>query len=820
MSEELLCLPCNEPLSPSIFMMRDSGGDEDQGWQNVEDAPISVERGENMRAADPDVVTTSDGECVQRPRAVPEPRTPSPDLVARHNLTHLPYASWCPHCVAARRANNPHFQREETFRRMIPLLVLDYCFVRNTQDEDLLPLLVGRIYPTRTVFAFPVDMKGRDPVAVAKLSEFIKANGLTKFVYKCDQERALDALSESAVEDALLPKLIEEAAQRIGRVATPADEDDVRIAVPENSPVGESQSNGKSERTVQMVEDQIRTMKLALEARIGARIPCSHPLMHWVVMHCADILNKYTVNRTGHSPYEETHGQKAPEKRVELGERVFYYTPKKGRRKLDPRWRLGVYLGHTGGSMEAYVGVPNGNVRMSRTVLRVVAESRWSKEMVQRVLGTPHELTPIDDGELNSDDIDASEQPYEPNEDTTAEPPADGSEANAPRRVRITAKDLKKHGFTVGCPRCIDLERGKANSVKNHSEQCRARLYKKFEDEEHDKYARVREERERGAPARDFFDFDPADYDKWLAREVDRENLLRPHRPEESEPEARRASEPEAKRARTRMRPHDRDCDFDEDSGLYVPSAVFRSKNLLKPDLPERHPDQCTPADHPDRNWHFPPTDHRHHRGLMGEEDDDEDVTEPTAKKARQFALTMNALVNAGVDPAVAKKHCAALTGQLPEASFVELYGRGAVVDEANGPRRNLNVRGLSAFDMRTMKPTGDNWDFNKASDRKLCLKIIGEMNPDFVIGSPPCTPWCVWNQHMNFKKMDPEKVRSMLAEGRTHLEFVARVYRRQIKNGKLFLHEQPATALSWDEKCILELIAHGDVKVVQADQC
>ena len=59
MSEELLCLPCNEPLSPSIFMMRDSGGDEDQGWQNVEDAPITVERGENMRAADPDVVTTS-----------------------------------------------------------------------------------------------------------------------------------------------------------------------------------------------------------------------------------------------------------------------------------------------------------------------------------------------------------------------------------------------------------------------------------------------------------------------------------------------------------------------------------------------------------------------------------------------------------------------------------------------------------------------------------------------------------------------------------------------------------------------------------------
>ena len=63
-----------------------------------------------------------------------------------------------------------------------------------------------------------------------------------------------------------------------------------------NSAVGESQSNGKAERTVQMVEDQIRTVKLALESRIGARIPCSHPVMQWVVLHCADILNKYTVN--------------------------------------------------------------------------------------------------------------------------------------------------------------------------------------------------------------------------------------------------------------------------------------------------------------------------------------------------------------------------------------------------------------------------------------------------------------------------------------------------------------------------------------------
>ena len=117
----------------------------------------------------------------------------------------------------------------------------------------------------------------------------------------------------------------------------------------------------------------------------------------------------------------------------------------------------------------------------SRTVVRVVAESRWSKELVQRILGTPSELAPVQDGELNSDDIEATEQPHEPNEEDTADHVlGEEDEQSASRRVRITMKDLKRHGFTSGCPRCIDLERGKSTSRRNHSEACRARMYQKL----------------------------------------------------------------------------------------------------------------------------------------------------------------------------------------------------------------------------------------------------------------------------------------------------------------------------------------------------
>ena len=129
----------------------------------------------------------------------------------------------------------------------------------------------------------------------------------------------------------------------------------------------------------------------------------------------------------------------------------------------------------------------------------------------------------------------------------------------------------------------------------------------------------------------------------------------------------------------------------------------------MKPDRPEDHPEQCRPVESPERNWRYPPSGYRHHRNLAGGDDDDEEVAEPDAKRARTFALTFNVLKNAGVNDVDARNYCNAILGDAPESTFVELYGRGAIVNEANGPRRNLGLKGLPAFDMRTMKPGGGN---------------------------------------------------------------------------------------------------------------
>ena len=40
------------------------------------------------------------------------PKGPSKQEREEHELTHMPYRSWCKHCVRGRGINNPHKKRE------------------------------------------------------------------------------------------------------------------------------------------------------------------------------------------------------------------------------------------------------------------------------------------------------------------------------------------------------------------------------------------------------------------------------------------------------------------------------------------------------------------------------------------------------------------------------------------------------------------------------------------------------------------------------------------------------------------------------------
>ena len=161
----------------------------------------------------------------------------------------------------------------------------DYCFVRNKEDEEALTVCVGQMSPSKAMFAAMCSVKGPEDVFVLnRLEAFLKDEGVYKIAYRSDQEPSIVALIEAALRNNGKAGAITEAA-------------------PEHSAVGESASNGMAEKTVQMFEDQLRTLKAALEAHMGTRLPVDHAVMKWLIQHVASIHNRQTTNSDGQTPY-------------------------------------------------------------------------------------------------------------------------------------------------------------------------------------------------------------------------------------------------------------------------------------------------------------------------------------------------------------------------------------------------------------------------------------------------------------------------------------------------------------------------------------
>ena len=92
--------------------------------------------------------------------------------------------------------------------------------------------------------------------------------------------------------------------------------------------------------------------------------------------------------------------------------------------------------------------------------------------------------------------------------------------------------------------------------------------------------------------------------------------------------------------------------------------------------------------------------------------------------------------------------------------------------------------KGLNALDLRTTKPNSQPWDVCKREDRKLARQMVNEQQPEWIVGAPRCMPLSIWSYAMNYPKMDPNRVRAMVAEGRIHLNFICSFYRKQVLAG------------------------------------
>ena len=124
----------------------------------------------------------------------------------------------------------------------------------------------------------------------------------------------------------------------------------------------------KVEAYVKAEKDKIKTEKTAkdkLARMLGEQT--GQQLSYDI--HENFVINKNAVSRSGVTPYDDLHGRKPKERRMEFGEQVFYSISKQGRAKMDVRWKMGVFLGHTATTAEHYVGTRNGDVLRCRSCI-------------------------------------------------------------------------------------------------------------------------------------------------------------------------------------------------------------------------------------------------------------------------------------------------------------------------------------------------------------------------------------------------------------------------------------------------------------------
>ena len=167
------------------------------------------------------------------PKPAPSPCSPTRAERESHEATHLPYRSWCSICVQG-RADNPHRRRAPPSaddERRLPEVHIDYAFLRRADSDDLAKLVILKALPSRAMRAWVVPSKGVvDGSTAERVYKGIREMGIrAPCIIKCDGEPAVEALREEVMN-------------RMGEGA-----------VPQNPPVGESQSNGVIENGVKLL---------------------------------------------------------------------------------------------------------------------------------------------------------------------------------------------------------------------------------------------------------------------------------------------------------------------------------------------------------------------------------------------------------------------------------------------------------------------------------------------------------------------------------------------------------------------------------------
>ena len=157
--------------------------------------------------------------------------------------------------------------------------------------------------------------------------------------------RMVQDLDNNGLRDAKI-QLNSDQEPSIMNVQAAAQEIRPGMVVLTNSPVGESQCNGRVENAIRRIQEKARVLRHQLENGIKCKVPDDAPIMSWLVKWAAELLSKYAPGDDGRTPYERIRQETCVVPIAPFGETVMYLPLTIVKRsKGEPVKQMGVYLG-------------------------------------------------------------------------------------------------------------------------------------------------------------------------------------------------------------------------------------------------------------------------------------------------------------------------------------------------------------------------------------------------------------------------------------------------------------------------------------------
>ena len=308
-----------------------------------------------------------DNQQAIRARATTMPKQPTEQEIIEHNLTHMPYRSWCPICIQGRGRADAHPQRSSNR----PIIQIDFAFLKGFENQYTTPVLTAIDIETGLCSATLVPNKATMmDFCVNTVIAFIMETGRTSAMVQSDNEPYLKALVQAV-------------ASKVPGIST------------RHSPAYSSQSQGSIERLHRTLFGQARVIREHIRTNYGFYVGMNHPVMPWLIKHSAFLINNYLIHSDGVSSYFRRWKSDNKTPICEFGESILYMPSPAVKQypKLENRFYPGIWLGKDTASGESYIGI-SGKVIKARTIRRQVKPWKYNRQLMDVINGAPWAPSP------------------------------------------------------------------------------------------------------------------------------------------------------------------------------------------------------------------------------------------------------------------------------------------------------------------------------------------------------------------------------------------------------------------------------------------